>query len=174
MIEFAITSGDALARQHRDQTEIMPTHIIHIDQRSIPDTTEDPHPFVNIRRGIHGTQKTELWDAVQRIYAEYTYDIIVAAFTKIDLVKLSKNPAFENETPKSLLSLRESFMITERIERTSHLTSETAGIKFRFLSNYKTFSGKSIRLEVPTIVRFHPNLAWQVLTPSFFIGGGNK
>lgn len=141
-----------------------------IDQSKIPDVTEDIRPFYNIKRGLAGVQKKEIWNAVQHLYAEHTYELIKDAFKKLDLKTLAKHPKFKNETEASLESLSNSFRLTTKIERTKHLTDETVGLKFTFLSDFKTFDGESIWFEVPIILRYKPSISWQMLMPAFQIG----
>lgn len=141
-----------------------------IDHSKKLNVTEDVLPFYNLKRGLTGVQKKEIWTAVQHLYDGHTYELIKDAFQKLDLKKLAKHPKFRNETEVSLASLSNSFRFTTKIERTSHLTDETVGLRFTFLSDFKTFDGESIQLEVPLILRYRPNISWQIMMPAFQIG----
>lgn len=172
MTRLTFNHSDNLSVRHYERMAYIPCCSRYIDRPNIINDS-DKRPFCNISNGIEGSQKNAIWNAVNYIYTNCTYKVIKDAFVKIDFVKLAKHPKLKNETPNSLMALRESFSVTERIERTGHLTRDTVGIKFIFVSNYKTFSGDSIRLEVPTIVTYSStDISWQVLQPSFHIGGG--
>lgn len=174
MSHLEITRIDNLEIQYQKIIQHNPCDCFaHIGQKPLPDYV-NKRPFCNIDNGISGSQKEAIWNAITHLYSECTYDIIRDAFAVINFENLAKHPKLHNETPQSLSALRESFRTTELITRTSHLTRSTVGIRFKFLSEYKTFDGDSIRLEVPTIVRYKPEVSYQVLTPCFYIGGDNR
>ena len=160
---------DNIAVQHYVHTDYYGVHKKMIS-RPVVELDTDKGPFYGISTGLSGKQYQDIWDTVTTLYANNIYDIVEDAFSTMDLSILCRHPKFKNETPESLKALMGSFMTTERIERTKHLTDTTVGIEFTVLSTYRTFSNDSIRLKIHTIIRYRPAISWQVLTPSFYIG----